>query len=199
MVRQGAPEAVRPVFEAAREVQEFLQKSGRKFCFIGGVALQRWGQPRFTRDVDLTLLCPLGSERVVIDSLLERFPARRPDARAFALRNRVVLARTASGIPVDFALGATGFEQDCVRRSTEFDFGGRLSLRTCSARDLIVLKAFAGRGQDWVDVDYIIVRQRKKLDWNGIERDLKLLLELSGAVENLETLRKLRAKVEKGA
>jgi hypothetical protein len=198
MVRQGAPEGVKPVFEAAREVQEFLQESGDRFCFIGGIALQRWGQPRFTRDVDLTLLCPLGSESVVIDRLLERFPPRRWDAKEFALLNRVVVAQTKSGIPIDFSLGATGFEESCVGRATEFDFGGGLGLRTCSADDLVVLKAFAGRGQDWVDVEYVIVRQRKKLDWDRIERDLRALLELSGAVENLEALRKLKAKVEKG-
>ncbi|MEW6688990.1 MAG: nucleotidyl transferase AbiEii/AbiGii toxin family protein [Pseudomonadota bacterium] len=199
MVRQGASQAVKPVFEAAREVQEFLHESGSEFCFIGGIALQRWGQPRFTRDVDLTLLCPLGSESGVIDRLLGRFSARRPDPKAFALKNRIVVVQTAAGIPIDIALGATGFEKACVRRATDFDFGSELSLRTCSAEDLVVLKSFAGRGQDWVDVEYVIVRQRKKLDWARVERDLKALLELSGAVENLETLGKLKAKVEKDA
>ncbi len=42
MVRQGSPEAIKPVFEAAREVQDFLRRSGSEFCFIGGIALQRW-------------------------------------------------------------------------------------------------------------------------------------------------------------
>lgn len=50
MVRQGAPQALAPVFDAAREVQDFLRRSEYKFCFIGGVALQRWGQPRLTLD-----------------------------------------------------------------------------------------------------------------------------------------------------
>jgi len=46
------------LLEAAAEIQHFLLNAGEKFCFIGGVALQRWGEPRFTRDVDLTVLCP---------------------------------------------------------------------------------------------------------------------------------------------
>ena len=199
MVRQGAPEAVKPVFEAAREVQEFLRRSGGEFCFIGGVALQRWGEPRFTRDVDLTLLCPLGSEAGTVDRVLGAFAARIPDARAFALKSRVILVQTAAGIPVDVALGALDFEHHCVRRASDFDFGAGLTLRTCSAEDLVVLKAFAGRGQDWVDVEYVIVRQRRTLDWRLVESELKPLLELRETPENLDTLRKLRSKVEKGA
>jgi hypothetical protein len=199
MVRKSARPAIKPVFEAARELQDFLRKSRSEFCFIGGLAVQRWGQPRLTVDVDLTLLCPLGSEAQTVDRVLAKFPGRLPDARKFALANRVILVKTAAGIPVDIALGAMEFERRCVERASEFDFGPGLRLRTCSAEDLIVLKAFAGRGQDWVDIEYVIVRQRKRLDWQQIESELQPLLDLSGAVENLETLRKLRAKVEQGA
>lgn len=37
---------MKPLFEAAAEIQEFLQRAGKQFCFIGGVALLRWGEPR---------------------------------------------------------------------------------------------------------------------------------------------------------
>lgn len=199
MVRKSAPKTVTPVFEAAREVQDFLRRSGSKFCFIGGIALQRWGQPRFTRDVDLTLLCPLGSEAHAIDRVLGKFSGRYPDTRAFALKNRVVLVQTAAGIPVDVALGALPFEHHCVERASEFDFGPGLTLLTCSAEDLVVLKTFAGRGQDWVDLEYVLVRQRRTLDWRLIVDELKPLLQLGETPENLEKLQQLRSKVEKDA
>lgn len=199
MVRQGAPEAVKPVFEAAREVQEFLRFSGSEFCFIGGVALQRWGQPRFTRDVDLTLLCPLGAEAQAIGRVLERFAARIPDAREFAVKNRVILVQSKTGVPIGVALGALPFEQHCVERASEFDFGRGLHLLTCSAEDFVVLKAFAGRGQDWVDLEYVLVRQRRILDWRLIDDELKPLLELRETPESLEKLQQLRSKVENGA
>ena len=38
----------------ARELQDFCDRQGWCSCFIGGVAVQRWSQPRVTRDVDLT-------------------------------------------------------------------------------------------------------------------------------------------------
>jgi hypothetical protein len=37
----------------AAEIQNFLKQAGERFFFIGGVALQRWGEPRLTRDVEV--------------------------------------------------------------------------------------------------------------------------------------------------
>jgi hypothetical protein len=57
---------------------------------------------------------------------------------------------------------------------------------------LIVLKAFAGRGRDWVDVEGMIVRQKGKLDWDYIREQLAPLAELKdspGIMEQLEALR----------
>jgi hypothetical protein len=51
-----------------------------------------------------------------------------------------------------------------------------------------VLKAFAGRGQDWVDIERIIVRQTGKLDWNYIREQLQPLAELKEAPEILNQL-----------
>ena len=199
MVRQGAPQAIKPVFDAAREVSDFLRRSGYSFCLIGGVALQRWGQPRLTLDVDLTLLAPLGSEAGAVDLILGNFPARVPDARAFALKHRVILVKTATGIPVDVALGALDFEHRCIERASEFDFGPGLKLLTCSAEDLVILKAFAGRGQDWVDLEYVLVRQRQILDWRLIVAELQPLLELRETAENMDKLLQLRITVDRGA
>jgi hypothetical protein len=61
------------VIRAAAEVQLFLEKYRWNFCFIGGIAVQKWGQARFTQDVDLTILTGLGGEEPVIDALLSSF------------------------------------------------------------------------------------------------------------------------------
>lgn len=152
------------LLQAAVEIQQFLKNAGESFCLIGGVALQRWGEPRFTRDVDLTLLCPYGAEAVPVKRLAAAFSARIPDAQAFAQQHRVLLLRSTAGIPIDIALGAIPFEERCVARATEFDFGGA-RLLTCSAEDLVVLKAFAARDRDWADIESIVERQSRQLDW----------------------------------
>ncbi len=44
------------IFTAAKEVCDFMKARRWKFCVIGGLAVQRWGEPRLTQDADLTLL-----------------------------------------------------------------------------------------------------------------------------------------------
>ncbi|MEP6946585.1 MAG: hypothetical protein ABJA02_11765 [Acidobacteriota bacterium] len=37
---------MKEIFEAAKQVQDFLEENRWQYCFIGGVALQIWGIPR---------------------------------------------------------------------------------------------------------------------------------------------------------
>ena len=90
------------------------------FCFMGGLAVQRWGEPRLTQDIDVTLLTGFGAEESYIDTLLMLYPGRRPDAKSFALQYRVLLLRSSRGIGVDIALGALPFEETCIKRATYF-------------------------------------------------------------------------------
>lgn len=175
----------------AAEIQHFLQGAGERFCFIGGMALQRWGEPRFTRDVDLTLLCPYGAEAQAVERLLAGFAPRMPEARTFALEHRVVLLRGESGVPIDVALGGIPFEERCVSRASEFDFG-EVRLLTCSAEDLVVLKAFAGRERDWADIESAVIRQSRRLNWSLVFEELAPLAELRGGAETTARLRRLQ-------
>lgn len=80
-----------PGFAAAAEVQDLCRDRDWGFCFIGGLAVLRWGEPRLTGDVDLTILAGFGAEGAIVDGLIDRFEARIDEARQFALRNRVAL------------------------------------------------------------------------------------------------------------
>lgn len=160
---------------------------GWRFCFIGGLAVLRWGEPRLTRDVDLTILAPPGTDADVIDGLLGRFEPRLEDARSFGFTNRVVLVRTANGTPIDVALGALDFEARTVARSSQWEIDGA-ELRTCSAEDLVVHKVFAGREQDWLDVAGIVVRRADTLDRTLVVDELAPLLDAKGAPEALDRL-----------
>ncbi|MGH7277932.1 MAG: hypothetical protein ACREJG_04520 [Candidatus Rokuibacteriota bacterium] len=185
-----------PVFSAALEIQSFCRERGWRFCFIGAVAVQRWGEPRLTQDVDLTVISGFGTETPYVDALLERFASRRPDAREFALRNRVVLARSGSGVPIDVALGAMPFEERAVERASEFRIEEGVALLTCSAEDLVVFKAFAGREKDWLDIEGIAIRRHGRLDEKLIWAELTPLLELKEAPEAAERLRATLARAQ---
>jgi nucleotidyltransferase AbiEii toxin of type IV toxin-antitoxin system len=187
---------VNEVIQAAAELQTICESHGWDFCFIGGLALQRWGEPRETVDVDLSLFVGFGGEHKFADILLQHFEPRISDAAGFAKERRVLLLRSDKGVGLDVAFAALPYEAMLIERSSYFDFPPDISLRTCSAEDLIVLKAFAGRGQDWVDVERTIVRQTGKLDWNYIREQLRPLAELKDAPEIMEQLEARRTEFE---
>jgi hypothetical protein len=86
------------------------------------------------------------------------------------------------------------FEERAVRRSTAWPLADGTSIRTCSAEDLVVFKTFAGRDQDWLDVEGVILRQRPRLDAALILEEVAPLLDLKGTLEDLERLQRLLAE-----
>src|SRR5260370_34883378 len=100
------------LFETARELQFFCDQQKWRSCFIGGLAVQRWGEPRVTRDVDLTLMAGFGSEEGFIDPLLDMYAGRVENAKEFALRHRVLLLKSPGGVGMDISLGALPFEEE---------------------------------------------------------------------------------------
>ncbi|HLK22647.1 MAG TPA: hypothetical protein VKT81_27060 [Bryobacteraceae bacterium] len=180
------------LFETARQLQLFCDQHGWQSCFIGGIAVQRWGEPRVTRDVDLTLLAGFGSEDRFIVPLLAAFPARIEEALEFARRNRVLLLQTKSGVGLGVSLGALPFEESMIQRASTFSFGPGLEIRTCSAENLIVLKLFASRPLDVRDAEGVVARHGGEIDWAYIEQQLQPLAELKGEPAILDHLRRLR-------
>lgn len=146
------------VIRAAAQLQSVCEAEGWKYCIIGGLAVQRWREPRETADVDLTLLTGFRDETDFIATLTTRFEPRIERAADFARVHRVLLLRAPSGVGLDIALGGLPFEETIVSRSSLFTFPPDVPLRTCSAEDLIVLKAFADRAKDWVDVEGVVIR-----------------------------------------
>lgn len=185
------------IIRAAAQLQSLCESEGWRFCFIGGLAVLRWGEPRETVDVDLTLLTGFGGEGPFIQTLLRQFAPRIEGAAEFALTRRVLLVRAASGVGMDIALGGIPFEESAVSRSSLFEYPTAVQLRTCSAEDLVVMKAFAARLKDWMDVEGILIRQHGKLDWSYVRRHLKPLAELKGAPELLDELERRRIECER--
>lgn len=183
------------IAEAVR-LDNFLQSRGWRYCFIGGLAVQHWGEPRLTRDLDVSLLTGFGDEAIVVDALLTQYSPRIPTAREFALSRRVLLLRTAGGIGIDISLAAIPYENRAVSRAVSVEMLPGSVLRLCSPEDLIVMKMFAGRDTDFRDVRSVIVRQRSDaLDWPYIEENLGELAEAKDDPTLLSKLREIRDSV----
>jgi hypothetical protein len=70
-----------------------------------------------------------------------------------------------------------------------------VSLLTCAAEDLIIFKAFAGRAQDWIDIEGVAIRQQRRLDVGLIWKELIPLLELKEDEQTAPRLRQLLAQL----
>jgi len=173
--------------ETAVELQSLCEHNDWEFCIIGGLALQFWGEQRLTKDVDLTVLTGVGNEEIYIDKFLVKFASRIGGAREFALRSRVLLLKTESGVGVDVSLGAVPFEAGMVARAVYKEYLPGITLKICTAEDLIVLKAFAARPRDWNDIETVLIKQ-SALDWKYI---LEQLTPLAGFQDKTDILAEL--------
>lgn len=185
------------LLRAAADLQAVCESHNWRFCFIGGLAVLRWGDPRETVDVDLTLITGFGHEAEFVSTLSRAFEPRIDDAESFAMVNRVLLLRTASGVGLDIALGGLPFEERAVERASVYTYPGGIPLRTCSAEDLIVFKAFAGRAKDWMDIEGIVIRHGGQLDWSYVHEQLAPLAELKDEPELLARLERVRTDCER--
>ncbi len=187
---------MKALFHLASELQNLFETRNWKFCFIGGIALQRWGEPRLTQDVDVSLLTGFGTEETFVNELLARYEGRIAEAKKFALSNRVLLLQSNQGIGIDIALACLPFEEEVVKRSSLFEFLPELRLRTSSAEDLVIMKSFADRLRDWADVEGILVRQQDHIDWTYVEKQLIPLCEIKHSPEIVDKLKSLRDKLK---
>lgn len=182
--------------QCALRLQEAWGHRSIQFCFIGGLAVQRWGEPRFTRAVDVSIFVGFGNEREAAKQLLTMGKARIENPVEFAVLNRVLLLEDESGCPIDIALAAMPFESEMIARAEMAEVDpARDPLRLCSATDLVILKVFAGRAQDWLDVRGVLIRSADCLDWQLIEQELGMLLELKEEMESLDRLLSLRSEL----
>lgn len=184
-----------PLRSALQKAVQALEEHTYRYAVIGGIALSQWGVARYTFDVDLKVLVPNLDFDAAREMLRAAFPVR---ARVHVPENPFIVAVDIDGVIVDFLLTLPGYEEQIVERAVQRDLGG-WSAWICSAEDLIIQKAVAGRGKDWPDIESLLIEQYGKLDYLYIEDWLQqfaealenpgLLAEYHKLVERVEALR----------
>jgi predicted nucleotidyltransferase len=162
------------VFEALLAlVARELDRAGIGYMVIGGQAVQLYGEPRMTRDIDVTLgLDSDGLDQVLAVCSrcgLKPLPA---DAAAFARDTMVLPAlEERTGIRVDFIFSLTGYERQAIARSRPVELGGT-TVRFAALEDVVIHKLVAGRPRDIEDARTIVVKN-PALDRGYVERWLE--------------------------
>lgn len=122
--RQSAP-ATGEFQSALTDVARFLRSPGVVGAVIGGVAVIARGVPRFTADIDVAVVPPVGG----VDDLLRRlsafgFEPRIDGVQRFAEENLVILTRHGrTDVDIDLSLAQLPFEQEAISEAEWIRFG----------------------------------------------------------------------------
>lgn len=145
------------MFEALlARVAGALADAGLPYMVIGGQAVLLYGEPRLTRDVNVTL----GADPARLADLLavcDRI-GLVPVPEAFVAETLVLPCDDPStGLRVDFIFSYEGFERAAIDRAAAVRVGG-VDVRFASVEDLVVLKVVAGRPRDLDDIRGVLAR-----------------------------------------
>ena len=129
------------------------------YMIIGGQAVLLYGEPRLTRDIDVTL--GAGPDRLedLLGAVTELgFVVLPDDPDEFVERTMVLpVLDEDSGIRVDFIFSFTQYEKEAISRAKHVSIGNR-QVAFASVEDLIIHKIFAGRPRDLEDVRSVILK-----------------------------------------
>ena len=141
------------------KIAKVLDARNIPYMIIGGQAILLYGEPRLTRDIDITLgikpdklnlLLPVLDE-VGLSTLIE-------DVSGFVKSTMVLPTKEPkSGIRVDFIFSFTPYERRAIKDAKKIKIG-HTYVRFASLEDTIIHKIFAGRPRDMEDVKSILLK-----------------------------------------
>src|SRR5947208_15986896 len=102
--------------DALVELSSWLSENGIGHMVIGGFAVTIWGEPRFTRDLDVTISVPADKLSSTIDMICSDFTSLVGDAEKFVTETRV-LPIIVRSIPVDLVFAALPYADVAIARA----------------------------------------------------------------------------------
>jgi hypothetical protein len=183
------------LLEAALEsLSRALTESKAPWMVIGGIAIIARGVRRFTTDIDAAVRGDaIRPEALLAICVKNGILPRIPDALRFAQANLVLLLRHEStGVDLDVSFAWSAFEHDALAACTLTGFG-RVRAPMCTAEDLVVFKAIAGRARDIEDAEALL-GLFPEIDLERVRRRVTELSVLAEAPELLESFEAIASK-----
>jgi predicted nucleotidyltransferase len=129
------------------------------YMIIGGQAVLLYGEPRLTRDIDVTVGAGVSWLPDLLRSVEDIDLICLPDDVDSFVRRTMVLPtqHEETGIRVDFIFSYTSYEIEAIARAHKVSISGQ-EVAFASVEDLIIHKIFAGRPRDLEDVRSVLLR-----------------------------------------
>jgi len=148
------------VFKALlKKIAEQLEKAGIPYMIIGGQAVLIYGEPRLTRDIDITVGIDVDEIGKII-SITKKLGFKNlvENVEDFTKRTMVLpVIEEKSGIRIDFVFSFSPYEMQALDRTTPIKFG-KTDVRFASLEDVVIHKIIAGRPRDIEDVKSILLK-----------------------------------------
>ena len=177
-----------------KKVSHQLRKDSIPYMVIGGQAVLLYGEPRLTRDIDITLgvgVRELNKLKETISSLGLKILVERDEE--FVERNMVLpTLDEKSGIRVDFIFSFSPYGRQAIERAKDIKLGRSL-VRFASLEDVVIHKVIAGRARDLEDIKSILLKNQK-YDSDYIEKWLKEF-DKSLTEQFLKIFREIKEKI----
>ncbi|MEW6247109.1 MAG: nucleotidyl transferase AbiEii/AbiGii toxin family protein [Nitrospirota bacterium] len=149
-----------------------LDRARIPYMVIGGQAVLLYGEPRLTKDIDVTLgldVSHLADLQAVAADLRLKVLV---EAETFTRQTMVLPCEDPdSGIRVDFIFSNSPYEAVALKRAKSVAIGDA-QVRFAALEDLVIHKVVAGRPRDLEDVARLL-RKNPKVDRAEIERRLE--------------------------
>lgn len=145
------------------------------YMIIGGQAVLLYGEPRLTKDIDITVGLNIDSlDKIVTICRKIGLTPIPGDYQHFVKRTMVLpLSNEDKDIRVDIIFSFSLFEREAIKKANPVDIEGT-EVFFVTVEDLVVFKIFAGRPRDIEDVRIIMVKN-KEIDIGYIKKKLKEL------------------------
>ena len=171
-----------------------LESAHLPYMVVGGQAVLLHGEPRLTRDIDITVGVD-ASELPRVRRATEGIGLAPSvtDVESFVRRTNVLpLSDPATFLRVDVIFSFTPYEAEAIGRAVGVVFED-VTVRFASVEDLIIHKLVAGRSRDIEDVAGLLTRNHA-LDEMYLNRWLASFREIvhRDLVEELNALKRVR-------
>ena len=135
-----------------------LEQHKIPYMIIGGQAVLLYGEPRLTKDIDITLgVGPEYLEKLLLISKELRLKVLVNDVQEFVNQTFVLpVLEVKSGFRVDFIFSVSIYEKTALKRVSYVKIG-KSKVRFTSIEDLIIHKIIAGRPRDIEDIKNVIL------------------------------------------
>lgn len=129
------------------------------YMVIGGQAVLLYGEPRLTKDIDITLGVGIEAFEKIKGSVSRLGLTTLPeDPKKFVRETMVLpLLDPGSGIRVDLIFSSLSYERQALQRAKRVKLGKSL-IRFASLEDVVIHKVIAGRPRDLEDIKGMLMK-----------------------------------------